>query len=108
MATDTGPPSDHPTIGDMIPSGMTITHIHITVRSTALITPTGADTRTTTTIMDTVCIPGIQVTVILLTTTAAMISSQKPAAGVGTARWHVGLTPLLIQGASPAMLPEEI
>lgn len=103
MATDTGPPSDLPTTGDMIRSGMITT-----VRSTAPTTHTGADTRTTTTITDTVCIPGIQATVILHIITAAMIILHIPAAGAGTARWHVDLTPLLIQGASPAMLPEEI
>ena len=102
MATDTGPPSDLPTTGDMIRSGMITT-----VRSTAPTTHTGADTRTTTTITDTVCIPGIQATVILHIITAAMIIFQIPAAGEDTAQWQGDLTPLLIQGASLVTLREE-
>lgn len=88
----------------MIPSGMIIIPIH----STVLTTHTGADTHTTTTTTGTVPSPGTPVTVILHTTTAAMNTLEKPAAGEDTAPWHEDPTRPQIPGASQAMPPEGI
>lgn len=77
-------------------------HIHIT----GLTIHTGADTLTTTVTTDTTTHPGIQVTVILHTTTTTLNTLQIPAAGEATAQCQEARTQPRIQGASQAMHPE--